>query len=456
MLTDHHQDISYRRILALAWPASIASSITPLLGAIDVWALGQSPRPLAIAAVGLAATLFSLAYWTCGFIRMSVAGLTAQAIGANDFGEARLAFARALALGLVIGIVMVIFQWPISQLSFHLLGLGSQASAQTFHDAEQYFNIRIWGAPFALATYACLGWLTARGRTDLLMISAVATTMLNAVLDIIFVLHFDKGVAGIALGTLIAEVAGFLISAWFVARILSQDGLLRTPIDKLTLLNKSAMSRMATVNADIFIRTLLLAFSFSWFIQRGSAFGDVVLAANQLLLQLFLFTGLALDGSAIAAETLVGRVMGERDKRQALERYSIILRRGFVLASAGAVLFSLVYLIAGDQLIRLLTDSEQISASAIMYMPWVIVSPFVVMVCFQLDGIFVGATRSRAMRDTMIISVIVFVPLSLWLAGLMGNHGLWLAFMMYFLARGITLAMALPGIKKAIISPANS
>ena len=148
--------------------------------------------------------------------------------------------------------------------------------------------------------------------------------------------------------------------------------------------------------------------------------------------------------------------MGERDKRQALERYSIILRRGFVLASAGAVLFSLVYLIAGDQLIRLLTDSEQISASAIMYMPWVIVSPFVVMVCFQLDGIFVGATRSRAMRDTMIISVIVFVPLSLWLAGLMGNHGLWLAFMMYFLARGITLAMALPGIKKAIISPANS
>ncbi|MEM9494872.1 MAG: MATE family efflux transporter [Pseudomonadota bacterium] len=442
-------ETSYGRIIALAWPASVAAAVTPLLGAVDVWALAHSARPLDIAAVGLGSVIFSLAYWTFGFIRMSVAGLTAQADGAGDEGEVRAALIRGGAIGAGVGAALVMLQWPIGAASFHLLSLGSEASTETLAAGLTYFKIRIWGAPFALASYAAFGWLTARGRTDYLMIVSLFITGLNIVLDYWFVVGLGCGASGVALGTLIAEVSGFFVAGAFILMILHRKGGVRAHWSAGHLWRPDRLRRTLSVNRDIFIRTFLLAFCFAWFTQRGGAFGDVTLAANQVLLQLFLFTGLALDGTAIAAETLVGQALGAGDKARGRIRYRSAVRRGFILAGAAAILFMSAYLIAGDHLIAMLTPEGAIRAAAKSFMPWVVVSPLMVVIGFQLDGIFIGATRAREMRDSMIVSTIVFLPASLWLASLFGNHGLWAAFLLYFFLRGVSLWVYLPRIGKS-------
>lgn len=447
--------VSYGEILHLAWPASVAASVTPLLGAVDVWALAQSTRPLDIAAVGLASVIFSLAYWTFGFIRMSVAGLTAQAAGAEDESEARAALVRGGAIGAGVGLILVLLQYPIGAISFQLLSAGSQASAETLSNGEDYFAIRIWGAPFALATYAAFGWLTARGRTDFLMAASVFMTLINIVLDYWFVLGFEWGAAGVAAGTLIAEIAGFFAAAGFVLYVLHREGGVSAHWRVDEFWQASRLKRTASINFNIFIRTLLLAFSFSWFVQRGGAFGDTTLAANQALLQLFLFTGLALDGTAIAAETLIGQAMGARDRARAAARYAMAIRKTFALAILAAIAFMVFYWLAGDALIALLTPTGDLRTTAQEYMPWVVISPLIVVVGFQLDGIFIGATRSREMRDSMIVSCIVFIPLSLWWAGLWGNHGLWAAFSVYFLLRAASLGIWLPRIARSFDTDAR-
>ena len=431
--------VTYGEVMQLAWPASIAASVTPLLGAIDVWALAHSSEPLDVAAVGLGSVIFSLAYWTFGFIRMSVAGLTAQASGAEDLREERAALARGTAIGGGIGLVLLIFQIPIGMIAFPLLALDSEASAATLGAAENYYAIRIWGAPFALATYALFGFLTAKGRTDYLMIASVAMTTLNAALDYWFVIGLDWGAEGVAAGTLIAEVVGFLLAAGFVAIILLREGGLKAYWREIDYFSKNAIRKTLSVNRDIFLRTLLLAFSFAWFIQRGGAFGDVTLAANQVLLQLFLFTGLALDGTAIAAETLIGRAYGDRDKARGEKRLRSAIKKTFVPALIIAIAFTLFYWIGGQWAVGVLTPEGAIRADSIKYLFWVIISPLIVVIGFQLDGIFIGATKAREMRDSMIVSTALFLPASIWLAGPYGNHGLWAAFSLYFIVRGATL-----------------
>lgn len=438
---------SYRRIIALAWPASVAASVTPLLGAVDVWALSRSDRPLDVAAVGLGAVIFSLAYWSFGFIRMSVAGLTAQAAGAEDETEARSALARGAIIGAGIGLILLLAQIPIGALAFKALAVGSQASDQTFSEAQVYFAIRIWGAPFVLATYAALGWFSARERTDYLMIVSVAMTLLNVLLDYVFVIEMGWGAAGVAAGTLIAETAGFFGCLFFIARILNRHGGIKSHWRPADFWEASKVRRTVSVNFDIFIRTILLAFSFAWFIQRSGAFGDVALAANQTLLQLFLFTGLALDGTAIAAETLVGQALGARDAQNGLTRYRIAVRRTFRLALAAALFFVLIYGLGGEAIIALLTPEGVIREACLRYLPWIVISPLVVVVGFQLDGIFIGATRAREMRNSMIVSAPIFIVASLWLAGAFGNHGLWAAFTLYFLLRAATLGAYLPRVR---------
>lgn len=441
--------VLYKDVLRLAWPASVAASVTPLLGAVDVWALGRSPRPLDIAAIGLGSVIFSLAYWTFGFIRMSVAGLTAQAAGAGDEREARAALLRGSLLGAGVGLVLVILQAPLGAIAFHALALDSQATPETFEGARLYYDIRIWGAPFALASYAAFGWLTARGRTDYLMIGSLFITALNAALDYYFVTRLDWGAAGVASGTLIAEIGGLLACLYFVARVLKANGGLRLHWSAAALFDPEKIARTISVNRDIFIRTVLLAFSFAWFVQRGGAFGDVTLAANQTLLQLFLFTGLALDGTAIAAETLVGGAIGDRNAARGRARYHDAVKKTFVIASVAAIAFAFAYGLFGEALISFLAEDAAIRAAAASYLPWVAVSPLIVVIGFQLDGIFIGATRAREMRDSMIISAPIFIAASIWLSNVFGNHGLWAAFSLYFLLRAATLVIYMPRLVRA-------
>lgn len=443
--------VSYRRVFALAWPASVAAAVTPLLGAVDVWALANSSQPLGIAAVALASIIFSLAYWSFGFIRMSVAGLTAQAVGAGDEREARAALIRGSVIGGGIGIILVVLQIPIGIASFHLLALDSDASAQTFTAAREYYDIRIWGAPFAIASYAAFGWFTARERTDFLMIASIIITLINIILDYIFVVHWNWGASGVAAGTLIAEIAGFFVCLGLVILLLMRTGGLKTHWRDAEYLNPQKLKRTVSVNFDIFVRTGLLSFSFAWFTQRSGAFGDVTLAANQVLMQLMLFTGLALDGTAIAAETLVGQSLGAGGK-SGLARYRIAVRRTFEMALVTALLFAIAYAVAGGAIINLLTPEGILRAESMRYLPWVIASPLIVVVCFQLDGVFIGATRAREMRDSMIISTAVFIPVSIVLADSFNNHGLWAAFSLYFILRALTLALPFRKIERAFDS----
>jgi len=380
---------------------------------------------------------------------MSVAGLTAQAAGAEDEPEARAALIRGAAIGGGVGLLLIVMQWPIGALSFHLLGTGSEASAETLAHGKTYFDIRIWGAPFALASYAAFGWMSSRGRTDYLMAVSIIMTALNIALDYWFVVGLDMGAAGVAWGTLVAEVAGFFVAAALVVQLMRQHGGLKAHWRIAEFWNPQSIARTVSINVDIFIRTLLLAFCFAWFVQRGGAFGDATLAANQALLQLFLFTGLALDGTAIAAETLVGRALGSRDKIAAKHRYHQAVRKTFILSTIAAIACGAFYWLAGDALVALLTPPGEIRIASLAHMPWIVISPLIVVVGFQLDGIFIGATRSREMRDSMIVSTLIFIPLSLWLAGAWDNHGLWAAFSVYFLLRAATLAVWLPQIGKS-------
>lgn len=441
--------LPFREGIALAWPASIAASVTPLLGAADVWALGRSARPLDIAAVGLAAIIFSLAYWTFGFIRMSVAGLTAQAAGGGRESEARAALLRGAAIGGAIGVALVALQTPIASLAFPLLGAGSEASETTLAAARVYFNIRIWGAPFALATYALLGWLSARGRTDYLMAASLFITVLNVALDWHFVINLKRGADGVALGTLIAEISGFVVSALLALKIMAAHGGVRANWNFGDLFHPAMIRRTLSVNRDIFLRTLILAFAYAWFVQRGGAFGDVTLAANQTLMQLFFFTGLALDGTAIAAETMVGRAIGASDRTQGLDAYRKAVTTTFIVALASAAIFSALYAVGGNFFLSVLTPEGPIRSEAARYLPWVILSPLIVAAGFQLDGIFIGATRAREMRDAMIVTAIIFFPVTIVLARAFGNHGLWAAFTLYFILRGATLFFFLPRIARS-------
>lgn len=435
--------------IRLAAPASLASMATPLLGLVDVWALGRSPRPLDIAAVGLGAVIFSLIYWTFGFIRMSVAGLAAQAHGRGDEAEIRASLARGMLIGAGVGVMLVLLQWPIGELAFRALSIGSDASDATFAAAREYFAARIWGAPFAIGAYALFGWLSARGRTDYLMVASLGMTFINIVLDYWFVVGLGMGAGGVALGTVIAETAGFALAVALAGRILSREGGLRAHWSVSGLIEPRALTRTLDVNRDIFIRTLLLALSFAWFTQRSGAFGDVTLAANQALLQLFLFTGLALDGTAIAAEALVGQATGDADPARGAKRIDAAIRSTSLPAAALAVLFAAIYLIFGDLILAALTESGPIRATAARYMPWIAASPLVLVAAFQLDGIFIGATRAREMRNGMIVCASFLFPATIYLADRFGNHGLWAAFSGYFVLRGLTLAVYLPRIRRA-------
>ncbi|MEL7490436.1 MAG: MATE family efflux transporter [Pseudomonadota bacterium] len=443
-ITSRPVAVSYGEVLRLAWPASVASAVTPLLGAVDVWALAHSTRPLDVAAVGLGSVIFSLAYWTFGFIRMSVAGLTAQASGAGDLSEERASLARGAVIGAAIGVGLVLLQGAIGAGAFPLLAVDSNASAETLSRARDYYDIRIWGAPFALASYALFGWFTAKGRTDYLMIVSVAMTALNAGLDYWFVIGLDWGAAGVAAGTLIAEIFGFALAVLIALIMLAREGGVTSHWRTHELFQPEALRRTLSINFDIFIRTLLLAFSFAWFVQRGGAFGDVTLAANQVLMQLFLLTGLALDGTAIAAETLVGRAIGDPDRTRGAARLKSAVKATFVPAFLIALVFAGAYWAGGGALLGLLTPDGAIRTAADAYLFWIIVSPLVVVLGFQLDGVFIGATRAAEMRNGMIMSVLIFLPVSIWLADGFGNHGLWAAFSVYFLVRAATLAVYMP------------
>ncbi len=430
--------ITHRGVLAIAGPIMIANVSTPLLGVVDTAVVGRIPDPAYIGAVALGALVFNFVFWAFGFLRMGTTGLTAQALGADDHPELRASLARAGLIALAVGAGLIALQWPIREIAFGLIG----GSARVEELTRSYFDIRIWAAPATLLNYALLGWFIGLGRARTALALQLVLNVANIVLNVALVLGLGLGVRGGALGTVAAEIVA--AGTGIVLAVRHLRGVPGT-WNMAPLLERDRLARTLAVNRDIMIRSLALLCIFSWFMAQGARQGDVVLAANAVLMHFITTSAYFLDGLAFAAEALIGRAVGAAD-RGAL---SAAARVTTGWAAAIAVVASLFLLVCGPVLIDLLTVDAAARAAARTYLPWAALGPLAGVWCFQLDGIFIGATRTAAMRNAMLMSLAIFLA-AWWLLTPFGNHGLWAALLLHYVARAATLYRYYPGLVRSV------
>ena len=432
------EPLTHRTILAIAVPVMISNVSTPLIGVVDTVVVGQIPDPAYIGAVAVGSLVFSFVFWSFGFLRMGTTGLAAQALGAGDNDELRSVLGRALLIALVAGAGLILLQWPIREIAFVSLN----GSDQVERFARDYFDIRIWAAPVTLANYALLGWFIGLGRTGIGLVLQLVLNLTNMALDALFVLGFGWGVEGVALGTLLAEVVAASLGIAIAGRNLRSIGG-HWSLDRL--LSRERLRRTMAVGGDIMIRSLALVFMFVWFMAKGAEQGDVILAANAILMHFVSVGAYFLDGLAFTAEALVGRAVGamhQADLKMAA--------RMTTLWSAGvAVLLSLVFVGFGTTFIDVLTVDAASRVAARTYLPWAAAAPLLGVWAFQLDGIFIGATRTADMRNAMLSSLAIFL-VAWWLLTPWANHGLWAALYVHYLARIATLAYCYPKLVRSV------
>ncbi len=429
----------HSRVWRLAWPVILSNLSVPLLGAVDTAVMGHLPDPAYIGGVAIGGLIFSYIYWGFGFLRMGTTGLVAQAAGAGDSDEARAVLARAGLLAMALALLVILAQGVIETVAFAAIG----ASERVESLAGEYFRIRIWGAPAALANYVALGFLFGRQRMRAALLLTVVMNGLNIGLDLLFVVGFGWGIEGVAAATLIAEWSAMILGLGLIAAGLRPMGG-RWRRDRI--LDRARIAAVLRVNADIFVRTLCLVSAFAWLTARSATLGDVVLAANAILLNFQTFMAFGLDGFAHAAEALVGGAVGARDRRVLRDAVRVTT----IWAGLVAIVFAAVYLVLGPSIIAAMTGIAEVRAVAETYLPWAIVSPLVSVWSFQFDGIFIGATRTAEMRNGMILALAAFL-LSAWLLmPPLGNNGLWLAFLIFMAVRGVTLGLWYPRIARAL------
>ena len=431
------REITHKRVLGIALPIVLSNATVPLLGLVDTGVVGQLGDPVPIGAVGIGAIVLSAIYWLFGFLRMGTTGLTSQALGAEDQGEADALLSRALMIGFGGGLLLVALQWAIFPAAFWV----SPASPEVEALARDYMAIRIWSAPAAIALFGITGWLIAAERTRAVLLLQVWMNGLNIVLDLVFVLGLGWGVSGVAFATFLAEWSGLALGLW-----LCRDAFAR-PFwkEKARVLDRARLWRMAAVNRDILLRSLALEAIFVSFMFFGARAGDLPLAANQILLQFLHVAAYALDGFAFAAETLVGNAMGARNPRR--------LRRAALLSSAWSGAIAVVFAVAlaafGPAVIDLMTTSDAVRATTRVYLPWMVLAPLLGLAAWMLDGIFIGATRTADMRNMAAVSALVYFVAVWALMPAFGNHGLWAALMISFVARTVTLGVKYPALERA-------
>jgi MATE family multidrug resistance protein len=429
--------LTHGRVLKVALPVVISNATVPILGAVDTGVVGQMGLAAPIGAVGIGAIALTAIYWIFGFLRMGTAGLAAQAEGAGDREEVTALLSRALMIGLGAGLAITALQVPLIWLALQT----APASEEVEGLARSYMQIRIFGAPAAIGIYAVTGWLIAQERTRGMLMVQLWMNGLNIVLDLWFVLGLGWGVEGVAVATLIAEWSGLVLALWLCRDAVRSPGFRNWP----RVFERARMLRFASVNRDILIRSVLLRGIFMSFVFLGARFGDVTLAANHVLLQFLEITAYSMDGFAIAAETLVGQSMGARSAARVRRAALMTSFWGMVTVILTALCFALV----GGAVIDLMTTSPEVRAEARVYLPYMVAAPLVGCAAWMLDGIFIGATRSADMRNMMALSAVVYVA-ALWvLMPLFGNHGLWMALLISFIARGATLLARYPSLERA-------
>jgi MATE family multidrug resistance protein len=428
--------ITHRRVLKIALPIVLSNATVPILGAVDTGVVGQLGQAAPIGAVGVGAIVITAVYWVFGFLRMGTTGLTSQAHGAGRRGEVAALLTRVLLIGAAGGLVVMALQWPIFNAAF----LVAPASPEVESLARDYMGLRVFSAPAAIAIYGVTGWLIALERTRAVPAVQVWMNGLNIGLDLIFVLGLGWGVQGVAAATVIAEWSGLALALWMCRDAFGVPAWR----DWTRVFDGVALRNMASVNTDILLRSLMLQAIFVSFMLLGAGFGDVTLAGNQVLLQFLHITAYALDGFAFAVEALVGQALGARNAPG--------LRRSAILASiwggGSALALALAFALAGGAIIDVMTTADEVRAAARLYLPYMVAAPIVGLAPWMLDGIFIGATRSRDMRNMMAVSFAVYIGCVLALMPGLGNHGLWLALLISFVARGVTLGLRYPALER--------
>nr|WP_286009726.1 MATE family efflux transporter [Salinicola sp. S1-1-2] len=413
----------------MAWPIILSNITVPLLGLVDTAVVGHLPDSRYLAAVTLGATLFSFLYWGFGFLRMGTTGLTSQAVGRHDDSDVRLLLAQSLMMAVTIGLLLILFSQPLIALGLRLLD-GSEAAMSL---AASYAHIRIFSAPAVLANYAILGWFIGQQKTRITFAILLLTNAVNILLDLLFVVGFGLASDGVAWASLLADYSALAFGLWRVAVHCRGLG---GELSRRALRAWANYSALIRVNRHLFVRTLGLLFAQAFFTAQGADFGDTVLAANAVLLQFIMLTSYALDGFANAAEALTGRAVGQRAWDDFAAAVRAAGRLSLLVAGAAMLLFAG----AGEHLIALLTNLPEVRATAADYLPWMIAMPALAVWSYLLDGVFIGATESRAMRDTVWLAIAVYLPVW-WLTQDFGNHGLWFAFLCFTLVRSASLGV---------------
>lgn len=422
----------------------IFSNITiPLLGLVDTAVLGHLDQAYYLGGSTVGAMIITFVTWLCGFLRMSTTGLTAQALGEENRQKSLLVLLRGLLVACLIGGALILLQSFYLDLSLGLAG----GSEQIQFYAKQYCDIRIWGLPAALSNLVILGWLLGNHKAKAVMWILIVTNLINLSLDLLFVLVFDWQVQGVASATLIAEYSGVIIGLAYIVCAQQTDNRqtlkskLIEMVGKFTdirdhLFEKSALINYFQLNRDILIRTLCLEICFVFITFQGARLGDDVIATNAILMNFVLLISFGLDGIANAAEVLVGKAQGQKN----LKQRNFVVKIALFWTGLFALTYSALFAIAGDLLIGLLTDIPEVVFSTEQYVHWMIILPILGCWCYLFDGVFVGLMKAKVMRNSMIIATFgCFFPMW-WLLQGFGNHGLWAAFSVFLLVRGLSLA----------------
>jgi MATE family multidrug resistance protein len=417
-----------RRVWRLAWPMMLSNMSMTALGLVDTAVMGRLPDAAYIGAVAVGATIIGFIYWGLAFLRMGTTGLSAQAFGTGAAGEVRATLARALLLAAALGACIVVLKAPIGLVAFGVI----EASNRVIELARLYFDIRLWGMPASLINMVVLGWLIGVQRTRAALAVQLGFNLVNVALAILFVIGLGWGVEGAAAATLIAEWSGVAMSAAAVAIALRSIG---GRLDRTGVFDRARLVAVAHINANVFVRSLLVVATMAYFTVMGARFGDATLAANAILGAVNSFLGQALDGFSFAAEALVGSAIGARDRTQ----LRLAVRTTVRVAGALAIAFTIAYGVLGAVVVSALTDLPDVRHEAITYLPWAVATPIVLVWGFLLDGIFNGATHTREMRNAMIISAAGYAAGIAYLVPIWGNHGLWAAFTLFSILRAITL-----------------
>lgn len=436
--------LTRRGVFSQSWPIMLANAAAPLVGLVDTFVIGRYTNTTALAGIGLGSVIYGIAYWGFGFLRMSTAGLAAQSDGAGDEGAVQAHLLRAVPCGLLIGLLVFALQSILLTGAFRVFS----AAENIERAASVYIHARVWGLPATLASIALMGWFVGVGRSILALQMQVVLNLVNLVLSPLFVIHFGWGLWGVGIASAIADWIGLASGLWLAASAIRlRGGWKKGVLSIRSLLNPTDLRKLGITNGNIFIRTLALTLGFNFFGNAAAMQGEVFLAGNHILMQFITMVALVLDAFAHTAEAVAGAAFGAKNR----DRFDKAVRLTTEFSMVFAVLLGALIYFGGPFVIAWLSNDPAVINSAGTYLPYCALAPIVGFAAWQFDGIFIGTTRTREMRNAGIAAVIVYISAHYLLEPRFAGHGIWAAWLVYYSARALTLALYYPGIRRELV-----